>query len=166
MYGIGDSIAGEFTISSKSEIALIRKREGKRSCPRCGALMPYGSLSPRIRRWAPFSHGWSCRHCPGVHVLDGNIDESENGDFRRLEKQLRIDLFSAIYKTSFSDKKQPENYQKKVEKTEARKREDEGARRKVEKYIDAVIRETSRLRPLEPVVDAPEDALSLNPVEE
>lgn len=99
-------------------------------------------------------------------MLDGDIDESENKSFRSLEKQIRIDLFSAIYKTSFSDKRQPENYQKKVENKPSRKQEDEAEKRRVEKYIDAVIRETSRLKPLEPVVDAPEDALSLNPVEE
>lgn len=128
--------------------------------------MSYREMSSRIRRWAPFSHGWTCRHCPEVFVLDGDIDESENKSFRSLEKQIRIDLFSAIYKTSFSDKKQPENYQKKVEDKASRKREDEAEKRRVEKYIDAVIRETSRLKPLEPAVDAPEDALSLNPVEE
>jgi len=131
--------------------------------------MKYELLPAHVRRWAPFSHGWTCQSCPNLYVLDGNIVEDENKEYRSLEKQIRIDLFSAIYKTSFSDKKQPQNLNKILEKeTDQSDTDDEdlSEKRKLEKYIDAAIREATRIKPLEPAVDAPEEALSLTPFEE
>lgn len=168
IYEIGSATLGRPLIATKSEIALIRRREGKRCCPRCTRSMSYELLPDRVRKWAPFSHGWRCKSCPEVFELDGNIIEEENKHYRNLEKQIRIDLFSAIYKTSFSDKKQPNNYKKVLEEDVNQKEVDDkdAQKRKLEKYIDAVLRETDRIKPLEPVVDAPDEPLSLTPFEE
>jgi len=128
--------------------------------------MRYRELPGRVRAWSPFSHGWRCQSCPEVFVLDGSIVDSENCRFRNLEKQMRIDLFSAIYKKSFSDKNRPENLDTILEDQTPSEHEASKEKKKLEKYIESVIKETSRTKILEPAVDAPEDPLSLTPFEE